>query len=157
MEPKCGRLVAFNAGDYHGVKAVTKGQRCAVAMWYTHNPDFTEVSRIHASRRLDALSSQDGHKEVSDEDVREDIDNDEDVSEDINNVVEDVSEDTDNVVVDEVEVNGIKLENDITDTDGTKEENDDSETDDSDEVNGDTFAVDADEDFELDEEGHDEL
>lgn len=53
LEPRCGRLVAFNAGDYHGVKAVKKGQRCAIAMWYTHDPNFVEVSRLHAQRTLE--------------------------------------------------------------------------------------------------------
>lgn len=60
-------MVAFNAGDYHGVKAVTQGQRCAVAMWYTHSPEFTEVSRLHAYRRLAMLYSKQRYSNVSDE------------------------------------------------------------------------------------------
>lgn len=60
LEPKCGRLVAFNAGDYHGVKAVTKGQRCAIAMWFTHDPNFVEVSRKHARRTLENIRQDQG-------------------------------------------------------------------------------------------------
>ena len=58
MKPKCGRFVAFNSGEYHGVKAVLKGQRCAIAMWYTHDPNHVEVSRLHAQRQLDKMTSQ---------------------------------------------------------------------------------------------------
>ena len=58
MKPQCGRLVAFNAGDYHGVKAVVRGQRCAIAMWYTHDPNFVEVSRLHAQRSLESLARE---------------------------------------------------------------------------------------------------
>ncbi|KAL4225364.1 procollagen-proline 3-dioxygenase [Mactra antiquata] len=64
LSPKCGRLVAFNAGEYHGVKAVTKGKRCAIAMWYTHKLDFVEVSRLHAQRTLDKQSLGDSNEEV---------------------------------------------------------------------------------------------
>ena len=35
-------MVAFNAGNYHGVKAVLSGQRCAVALWYTLDPRYNE-------------------------------------------------------------------------------------------------------------------
>ncbi|XP_067929835.1 prolyl 3-hydroxylase 1-like isoform X2 [Watersipora subatra] len=52
VKPKCGRLVAFNAGDFHGVKAVQSGRRCAVAVWFTLNPDFMELSRINALNLL---------------------------------------------------------------------------------------------------------
>lgn len=42
--PKCGRLVAFSAGkeNMHGVLAVTKGRRCAVALWFTLDPEHRE-------------------------------------------------------------------------------------------------------------------
>ena len=40
LPPKPGRLVAFYNGidNLHGVKAVTSGRRCALAMWYTMDP-----------------------------------------------------------------------------------------------------------------------
>jgi len=40
LEAKPGRLVAFYNGidNLHGVKAVTSGRRCALAMWYTMDP-----------------------------------------------------------------------------------------------------------------------
>lgn len=49
VKPKCGRLVGFNAGDFHGVRAVTQGQRCALALWFTHNPNFKELAHIQVS------------------------------------------------------------------------------------------------------------
>jgi hypothetical protein len=52
LKPKCGRLVGFNSGNYHGVKAVVKGQRCAVAMWYTLNEKYKEVAHSVAANLL---------------------------------------------------------------------------------------------------------
>lgn len=44
VRPQCGRVVAFGAGkeNPHGVRAVTKGQRCAVALWFTLDPAYEE-------------------------------------------------------------------------------------------------------------------
>lgn len=44
VRPQCGRVVAFGAGkeNPHGVRAVTKGQRCAVALWFTLDPAHEE-------------------------------------------------------------------------------------------------------------------
>lgn len=61
LEPKCGRLVGFNSGHYHGVLPVTKGRRCAVAMWFTLNPNFDEVNRYTAE---DILNNADRVKAV---------------------------------------------------------------------------------------------
>lgn len=44
VKPKCGRMVMFESGHYHGVKPVLYGQRCALAIWFTLDPDFNEVS-----------------------------------------------------------------------------------------------------------------
>jgi len=60
--PKCGRIVGFNAGNYHGVQAVQSGQRCAIAMWYTLDPTHREEA--HDSLRqvlagLDTAKSRD--------------------------------------------------------------------------------------------------
>ncbi|KAK3755635.1 hypothetical protein RRG08_014602, partial [Elysia crispata] len=52
VRPKCGRLVAFNAGHFHGVKAVKKGQRCALALWFTHQAMFKELAHIQARKSL---------------------------------------------------------------------------------------------------------
>ncbi len=40
VKPRCGRLVGFSAGkeNMHGVTAVTKGKRCAIALWFTLDP-----------------------------------------------------------------------------------------------------------------------
>ncbi|CAD5124691.1 DgyrCDS12956 [Dimorphilus gyrociliatus] len=53
LEPQCGRLVGFNAGHYHGVLPVTKGRRCAVAMWFTLDPNYDELNRYTAQEILD--------------------------------------------------------------------------------------------------------
>lgn len=47
VKPKCGRMVGFSSGgeNPHGVKAVTSGQRCAVALWFTMDPLFRELVR----------------------------------------------------------------------------------------------------------------
>uniref|UniRef100_A0A8D2IZ64 procollagen-proline 3-dioxygenase n=1 Tax=Varanus komodoensis TaxID=61221 RepID=A0A8D2IZ64_VARKO len=44
VQPKCGRLVAFSSGgeNPHGVWAVTRGRRCAIALWYTLSPEHAE-------------------------------------------------------------------------------------------------------------------
>ncbi|XP_061178196.1 prolyl 3-hydroxylase 2-like isoform X2 [Saccostrea echinata] len=52
ISPKCGRMVGFNAGDYHGVKAVRKGRRCAIAMWYTMDPNTQELARFQAQKKM---------------------------------------------------------------------------------------------------------
>ncbi|XP_063173505.1 prolyl 3-hydroxylase 1 [Candoia aspera] len=50
VQPQCGRTVGFSAGSEnpHGVKAVTKGQRCAIALWFTLDPRHSERERIQA-------------------------------------------------------------------------------------------------------------
>ncbi|KAM9444013.1 prolyl 3-hydroxylase 1 [Clarias gariepinus] len=59
VKPQCGRIVAFSAGkeNPHGVRAVTKGQRCAVALWFTLDPRHDEKERIQAEELLKMLSS----------------------------------------------------------------------------------------------------
>ncbi|XP_067655021.1 prolyl 3-hydroxylase 2-like [Haliotis asinina] len=52
VSPKCGRLVSFNAGEFHGVKAVLKGTRCALALWFTTNPQFKELAHLQARKIL---------------------------------------------------------------------------------------------------------
>jgi len=55
--PKCGRVVGFNASNYHGVQAVQSGKRCAVAMWFTLDPEHREKahdSLYHVLARLEA-------------------------------------------------------------------------------------------------------
>ena len=48
VRPRCGRAVGFDAGDYHGVQAVTSGRRCALAAWYTLDPIDQEMSHAQA-------------------------------------------------------------------------------------------------------------
>lgn len=52
VQPQCGRAVGFSSGSEnpHGVKAVTKGQRCAIALWFTLDPRHSErVSSLPSS------------------------------------------------------------------------------------------------------------
>ena len=48
VKPRCGRLVSFSAGKecLHGVKPVTRGRRCAMALWFTLDPNYDEVVRV---------------------------------------------------------------------------------------------------------------
>ncbi|KAL4658576.1 prolyl 3-hydroxylase 1 [Arapaima gigas] len=59
VRPQCGRVVGFGAGkeNPHGVTAVTKGQRCAVALWFTLDPRHNEKERIQAEDLLKMLST----------------------------------------------------------------------------------------------------
>ncbi|KAL3842117.1 hypothetical protein ACJMK2_020168 [Sinanodonta woodiana] len=66
VQPKCGRLVGFNAGEFHGVRAVLKGQRCALAMWYTKDPSYVELSRITAKRVLSQMGGKSKTTTVTD-------------------------------------------------------------------------------------------
>lgn len=58
VRPRCGRLVGFESGDYHGVLPITKGQRCAVAMWYTFNQQFQETSHQLARVSLENMADK---------------------------------------------------------------------------------------------------
>lgn len=59
VRPQCGRVVGFGAGQEnpHGVRAVTKGQRCAVALWFTLDPAYEEKERIQAQDMLKMFST----------------------------------------------------------------------------------------------------
>ncbi|XP_062250617.1 prolyl 3-hydroxylase 1 [Platichthys flesus] len=59
VRPQCGRVVGFGAGkeNPHGVKAVTKGQRCAVALWFTLDPAHEDKERIQAQDLLKMFST----------------------------------------------------------------------------------------------------
>ena len=54
VKPKCGRLVGFSAGkeNLHGVTAVTKGKRCAVALWFTQDINHKEETFDEAAALL---------------------------------------------------------------------------------------------------------
>lgn len=63
IKPKCGRMISFSSGgeNPHGVKAVTKGQRCAVALWFTLDPLYRELERIQADEVI-AILDQEQHR-----------------------------------------------------------------------------------------------
>ncbi|CAL8254476.1 prolyl 3-hydroxylase 1 [Gadus morhua] len=58
VRPRCGRVVGFGSGkeNPHGVRAVTRGQRCAVALWFTLDPVHDEKERIQAQDMLTMFS-----------------------------------------------------------------------------------------------------
>ncbi|EMP37653.1 Prolyl 3-hydroxylase 2 [Chelonia mydas] len=60
IKPKCGRMISFSSGgeNPHGVKAVTKGQRCAVALWFTLDPLYRELERIQADEVIATLDQE---------------------------------------------------------------------------------------------------
>uniref|UniRef100_A0A667G2X5 procollagen-proline 3-dioxygenase n=1 Tax=Lynx canadensis TaxID=61383 RepID=A0A667G2X5_LYNCA len=47
VQPQCGRAVGFSSGteNPHGVRAVTRGQRCAIALWFTLDARHSERVR----------------------------------------------------------------------------------------------------------------
>uniref|UniRef100_A0A670ZA17 procollagen-proline 3-dioxygenase n=1 Tax=Pseudonaja textilis TaxID=8673 RepID=A0A670ZA17_PSETE len=67
VRPKCGRLVAFSSGaeNPHGVWAVTRGRRCAIALWYTLSPEHEEQERSQAEKlmRQKEAEQEESHKE----------------------------------------------------------------------------------------------
>uniref|UniRef100_A0A8C2NDB9 procollagen-proline 3-dioxygenase n=1 Tax=Capra hircus TaxID=9925 RepID=A0A8C2NDB9_CAPHI len=54
VRPRCGRLVAFSSGveNPHGVWAVTRGRRCALALWHTWAPEHREQEWTEAKDLL---------------------------------------------------------------------------------------------------------
>eukprot|EP00079_Xenopus_tropicalis_P037395 XP_017951166.1 PREDICTED: prolyl 3-hydroxylase 1-like [Xenopus tropicalis] len=59
VRPQCGRMVGFSSGEEnpHRVNAVTKGQRCAVALWFTLDPRHNERERVQADDLIKMLLS----------------------------------------------------------------------------------------------------
>lgn len=55
LHPTCGMMVGFNASNYHGVKAVLSGQRCAVALWFTLDSRYKEVAHDTAWNLLNNI------------------------------------------------------------------------------------------------------
>ncbi|XP_060046132.1 prolyl 3-hydroxylase 3 [Erinaceus europaeus] len=67
VHPRCGRLVAFSSGgeNPHGVWAVTRGRRCALALWHTWALEHREQERTEAQELLKA-SEEEGEEEEED-------------------------------------------------------------------------------------------
>ncbi|XP_049628110.1 prolyl 3-hydroxylase 3 [Suncus etruscus] len=68
VHPRCGRLVAFSSGgeNPHGVWAVTRGRRCALALWHTWAPEYREQEWTEAQELL-----KESEEEVSEEEEEE--------------------------------------------------------------------------------------
>ncbi|XP_063340933.2 prolyl 3-hydroxylase 3 [Pelmatolapia mariae] len=62
VKPSCGRLVGFSSGPVnpHGVTAVTRGRRCALALWFTKEKLYRDREREEA----EAVWAADGHNVV---------------------------------------------------------------------------------------------
>ncbi|XP_021176071.2 prolyl 3-hydroxylase 3 [Fundulus heteroclitus] len=70
VKPSCGRLVGFSSGPVnpHGVTAVTRGRRCALALWFTKEKIYRDMEREEA----EALWATDGQSVLKkDEDEEE--------------------------------------------------------------------------------------
>ncbi|XP_075071925.1 prolyl 3-hydroxylase 3 [Mixophyes fleayi] len=65
VRPRCGRLVMFTSGgeNAHGVRAVTQGRRCAIAVWLTGSAEHAEQERTQ-SKIL--ISGNVGQQETAD-------------------------------------------------------------------------------------------
>ena len=52
-------MVGFSAGkeNMHGVTAVTRGRRCAVALWFTLDPNHKEATFDTAESMLSGIMS----------------------------------------------------------------------------------------------------
>lgn len=61
VRPKCGRLVAFSSGkeNPHGVWAVSRGRRCAIALWYTQSQEHAEQVKDCAGETGQSISKLD--------------------------------------------------------------------------------------------------
>uniref|UniRef100_A0A3Q0S1J7 procollagen-proline 3-dioxygenase n=1 Tax=Amphilophus citrinellus TaxID=61819 RepID=A0A3Q0S1J7_AMPCI len=62
VKPSCGRLVGFSSGPVnpHGVTAVTRGRRCALALWFTKEKLYRDMEREEA----EAVWAADGQSVV---------------------------------------------------------------------------------------------
>ncbi|XP_033118540.1 prolyl 3-hydroxylase 1-like isoform X2 [Anneissia japonica] len=60
VKPKCGRIVAFSAGEenLHGVLPVLSGRRCAMALWFTHDLRYMELNRYKAQKILSNMKEE---------------------------------------------------------------------------------------------------
>uniref|UniRef100_A0A6I8QTD2 procollagen-proline 3-dioxygenase n=2 Tax=Xenopus tropicalis TaxID=8364 RepID=A0A6I8QTD2_XENTR len=72
LRPSCGRLVLFSSGgeNAHGVRPVTEGKRCAVALWFTESAEHAEQERSQA-RAL--MRDRDGPQESTEEETTKNI------------------------------------------------------------------------------------
>ncbi|XP_062889324.1 prolyl 3-hydroxylase 1 [Mobula hypostoma] len=73
VQPKCGRVVGFSSGaeNPHGVQAVTKGQRCGVALWFTLDPRQKERERIEADELVKLLFGMEEELQQDEGEVKE--------------------------------------------------------------------------------------
>ncbi|XP_007935315.1 prolyl 3-hydroxylase 3 [Orycteropus afer afer] len=65
VRPRCGRLVAFSSGgeNPHGVWAVTRGRRCALALWHTWAPEHRDQEWAEAKELLQEPEETEEEKE----------------------------------------------------------------------------------------------
>ncbi|XP_032415378.1 prolyl 3-hydroxylase 3 isoform X3 [Xiphophorus hellerii] len=69
VKPSCGRLVGFSSGPVnpHGVTAVTRGRRCALALWFTKEKLYRDMEREEA----EALWAADGQSALKKDEEEE--------------------------------------------------------------------------------------
>uniref|UniRef100_H0VL71 procollagen-proline 3-dioxygenase n=1 Tax=Cavia porcellus TaxID=10141 RepID=H0VL71_CAVPO len=71
VRPRCGRLVAFSSGveNPHGVWAVTRGRRCALALWHTWAPEHREQEWAEAKELLREPEQEEEEEEEEEEET----------------------------------------------------------------------------------------
>ncbi|XP_040834953.1 prolyl 3-hydroxylase 3 [Ochotona curzoniae] len=69
VRPRCGRLVAFSSGgeNPHGVWAVTRGRRCALALWHTWAPEHREQEWTEAKELLQEPEEEEDEEDEGEE------------------------------------------------------------------------------------------
>ena len=57
VDPRCGRLVAFESSDNNVIKPPTSGQRCALELGFTFDPNFQDGAHAEAETLLRSLEN----------------------------------------------------------------------------------------------------
>ncbi|XP_063685492.1 prolyl 3-hydroxylase 1-like [Bolinopsis microptera] len=66
LQPSCGNIVGFSAETFHGVKAVEKGERYAIGLWFTHQISRA-VDMVLLQRRIDNAKEKNAARASKDE------------------------------------------------------------------------------------------
>ncbi|XP_018422862.1 PREDICTED: prolyl 3-hydroxylase 3 [Nanorana parkeri] len=66
VRPQCGRLVMYSSGgeNAHGVRAVTRGRGCAIALWFTESAEHAEQERHQAKILVKGDTNQQEQEET---------------------------------------------------------------------------------------------
>ncbi|XP_068114462.1 prolyl 3-hydroxylase 3 [Hyperolius riggenbachi] len=67
VRPTCGRFVLYSSGsdNAHGVRAITQGRRCAIALWFTEDAEHAEQERHQAKLLVKGEKSDSKNEETT--------------------------------------------------------------------------------------------